>query len=49
MKLDELLGYFRTYEMNLQEREPEKKSKGVALKAAFIKFEDDQDFAKQLS
>lgn len=43
MKRDELLGSLGTYEMNLKEKKPDKKSKLIALKAD-VASEDEQDF-----
>ena len=36
MRLDELMGSLKTFEMNLKENEPENKIKGVALKAEVL-------------
>ena len=50
IKLDEVLGSLRIYEMNLKdkENESEKKTKGISLKAKGVS-EDEKDFTEQIA
>jgi len=48
MKLDELMGSLRTFEMNLDENNEEKKEKSIAFQAE-VDYDDEEDLAQSIT